>query len=507
MKAIAYVALLAALPAAGCSSQDGALARYRLERDLWNAQVYERRINISFLRGAGADTQKAISAFRYVLAQDPLAAPGAAGWDAAVVNDIREIQVVSRLALATLYFVSERYADAGTLYRETLESSQLSPSRSLDARLGVARSLYLTGETDAVLEQCAAIFAELVENPAFWARPRRIDPVFLNVPVALVRMYAEAGDSASAGEYAHRARDFYARIVRDQAGTPLADQALLGTLQVALARAEWSRALRDVDDILATPDVTESDRQGFTLLKGEIYAFALNDTAAALPVFAALSANAPGSGVDAAARYDVGAVRMGLGQDVPAMRIFRELEHGERVPAAIAARAMLSRATILERRGNWDDAYALYVRVGQLYPYTSPAIEAPLRVTRYYTAHGQAELARRTLDRSRDYYLSLLERGSPFEGDRLVVQAALAETFLAAGRAADVASLLGSDDRRWDETSAAAGMLKSAEVYATAVGDTLQAVAMLKKCIERFPETRYASVAQHRLDVLEGHPE
>jgi TolA-binding protein len=78
---------------------------------------------------------------------------------------------------------------------------------------------------------------------------------------------------------------------------------------------------------------------------------------------------------------------------------------------------------------------------------------------------------------------------------------------MAAGDAAGVAELLGSGSPRWDETSAAAGMLKSAEIYATVMGDREQATAILKKCIERFPETRYASVAQRRLDELAGRSE
>jgi len=72
------------------------------------------------------------------------------------------------------------------------------------------------------------------------------------------------------------------------------------------------------------------------------------------------------------------------------------------------------------------------------------------------------------------------------------------------GDAAGVAELLGSGSPNWDETSSAAGILRSAELYATVLGEPDLAARMLKKCIERFPETRYANVAQRRLDELEG---
>jgi TolA-binding protein len=223
-----------------------------------------------------------------------------------------------------------------------------------------------------------------------------------------------------------------------------------------------------------------------------------------MSMFADVIRQYPQNGSAYAARYDVGALRKKVGNTAGAVQMFRNIERDDRAPAAIAARAMFSRAAILEQQGAWDESYALLQRLQQLYPYTAAAVEAPLAITRHYSAAGEPELARRALDRARDYYLGLLDRTSQFQGDRLVVQAALTESYVAAGDAADVAELLGSGSPQWDETSTAAGMLKSAEVYASVLHEPDQAVAMLKKCIERFPETRYSKVAQARLDELEG---
>jgi outer membrane protein assembly factor BamD (BamD/ComL family) len=65
---------------------------------------------------------------------------------------------------------------------------------------------------------------------------------------------------------------------------------------------------------------------------------------------------------------------------------------------------------------------------------------------------------------------------------------------------------LGTAPSSWDDASTAAGLLRGAEVYATALRDTVQARAMLKKCVERFPQTRYSRLAQHRLDELSARP-
>lgn len=498
------LAVCALLPALACAPVDGPLARYRLEQKLWKAQFYERRINISLMRASQRDTRLAIAAFHDVVGSDPLADPRASSWDGVVVDDIRNIQVVSRMALASLYFRSERYADASTLYRETIDIADLPLDHSLEARLGAARSLYLTGETTAVMEQCAAIFRELSQNPVFVGGESAIDPVFMNVPVALVRMYREAGDTTRAREFSRLALGFYDSLAGGKAGPETAFDARLGGLQVTLAMHDWTAAVARLDAILVDPLLRSDARPGLELLLGEVHSFPLRDTARGAEILERVSASYPGTGFAFAAKYDLAMMHTQSGDEERGMAIFREIEQDRGAPASVASRAMFARARVLQRRGAWDDAYTLFRRVEQIYPYSTAAIEAPLVVTRHFIAVGETALARRTLERAREYYLSLLDRGGPFTGDRLVVQTALAESYMAAGDAAGVADLLGTGSPRWDETTTATGMLRSADVYATVLGDSVQAVAMLKKCIERFPETRYANEAQRRLDELAG---
>jgi len=101
-----------------------------------------------------------------------------------------------------------------------------------------------------------------------------------------------------------------------------------------------------------------------------------------------------------------------------------------------------------------------------------------------------------------EYYNSLLDRRSAFPGNRMMVQSALAESFVASGRADEAARLLGGGSQSWDEVSTAAGMLKAAEIYATVLHDSDRARATLNSVIERFPDTRYARVARQRLGEL-----
>jgi TolA-binding protein len=496
------LAALVAL-ATACADHDDLYARYRLEQKLWRAQFYQRRINISVVRASHMDTQLAIASFNDLLANDPLAAPAAEGWDPDVVKDIKEIQLASRVALANLYFLSERYADAGTMYQRTLAAADLGIAGALDAHLGAARSMYLAGETVAVMDQCAAIFRQISASPEFWSGEFVPDPVFVDIPVVLARMYRDAGDTAAYDEYRGLAADFYRRVAATWPGTPLAWQAQLGDVQLRLVDEDWRGTAEKIQSILDGPPV-EGDAEGLRLLLGEVLAFALHDRAAAERVFAEVEARAPGSPLAYAARYDRAALQLEAGDETGAAAAFRALEQDKATPGHVAARAMFARATILERNGSWDEALQLLRRMQQLYPYAPPSIEAPLVITRHYVSTGEQALAERTLEHARDYYLSLIDRNSPYTGDRLGVQDALAASYATAGRAADGAALLGSAPSAWDDVSTAAGLLRSAEVYATDLGDSAAAREMLKKCVERFPETRYSRVAQKRLDEMEG---
>jgi TolA-binding protein len=214
----------------------------------------------------------------------------------------------------------------------------------------------------------------------------------------------------------------------------------------------------------------------------------------------------PESDAAYAARYDLAAIRLARGDADGAVAAFRTLERERGVPDAVASRAMFARARRLESVGMWDEASALLRRLQQLYPHTTPAIQAPLLTVRHYLDAGDPAMAERSIEQAREYYLSLLDRRSRFNGDRLLVQGALAESFVMTGRAGEVAEVLASGGGTWDERSAAAGMLKAAELYETKMHDRERAAETLKKVVERFPETRYARVAQRRLDEIGDAP-
>jgi TolA-binding protein len=269
-----------------------------------------------------------------------------------------------------------------------------------------------------------------------------------------------------------------------------------------MLRENWNQAASSLEAILADPLQQAGDAASLELVIGEIHAFRLRDAAEGARRFRDLRGRYPGTFVAYAAAYDEAALKLAESDPAGAAEQFKALEQASGVPDAVASRAMLARAKILEKSGAWDDAYALLRRLEQMYPFTTAAIEAPLVVTRHYIAAGNTEMVEVAMAHASEYYNSLLDRRSAFPGNRVMVQSALAESFVASGRADEAARLLGAGAQPWDEVSTAAGMLKAAEIYRTVLHNHDEARATLTRVMERFPDTRYARVARQRLDEL-----
>ncbi len=487
---------------AACSTHEEVGERYRLEKLLWKAQLHEREINIAFLQASQRGLILATEAFTQVLADDPLTNPRAAGWDGDVVRDIERIQIVSKIALANLYFLGEQYYDAGEYYNRTLRRPDLGFGNKLDIRLNLARTMYLAGETDSLRSHCAVLFEQINNSELFWSGGIRLKEVFLQVPVFLVRFFNDSGDEKRTRELGELAEQFYQRIAYTWPDSSVAADARAAQIKLYLVLEDWRDAIKTIDELIAQTQVG-GQHDNLLLLKGEILAYGLDDVRGGKVIFGDIIRRYPGVSSAHMATYNLAVIGLKEGRFAEAEKILNDLETDARQDTEITARAMLTLALHLEQTRRWDEALPLIRRVIQLYPHTDAAIEAPLIVTAHYVAEDDEALATRSLQRATEFYLSLISRQSSYSGNRLFLEDVLIRNFLMMGRAEEVASLLEEKAIEWDEASTAAALLKAADIYVEIIDNREGAIRTLKKCIELFPETRYAKLAQARLDILE----
>jgi tetratricopeptide (TPR) repeat protein len=498
---VAVTFLILLLLTLGCRKHDDVHARYTLERTLWKAQVQQRKINIAFIKASQHDLELAIDDFNKLLSYDPFFIHNTDDWDPRVVRDIRRIQIVSKIALANLYFLSEQYYLAGDFFERTLNEANLDFQRRLEVQLDLVKSLYFAGEEETFEENCAAIFKDIAESREFWTGGFELDDQFLSIPLVLVRYYRDRGIDDKYEEFKKLAEDFYTRVAETLDDRALADKAVYSRASLHLLCEDWRAALADLDELLQNP-AFGGQRENLLLLKGEVLAYALDRVETSRSVFESLVRSARGTTAGFAARYNLGLLALEGGDAKAGMDALKELESEPGVPDDIAAKSMLARAGQIERAGRWDEALLLLRRIMRLHPETPSAIEAPLAITRHYAAAGEEQMAMRNLERATEFYVSLITRQSKFRGDRLLVEDFLIENYLTMGMAREVAEILEDRSPEWDEVSSVSGMFKSALIYSTILNDKEGAERVLRKSIELFPQKRYAKIAQRHLDLL-----
>ncbi len=497
------VVILVGCIVAGCQSNDGTAERYHLEQALWQAQVQERKININFLQASQSDLEAAISSFESILADSSMTNQQAQAWSPAVHNDIERIRVVSKIALANLYFLTNRYNAAGELYDRTLATYKLPLENRVDIRLNLTRSWMMSGDEVLLQEASRRLFDEVSGSSEFWSGSGQIDDAFLNIPLMLAESYLRSGDESQADTIRRRASAFYDRVANTWPETVTGANALYWKAQLRMAEGEWDEAVAIFNRLIAHPAVDDPTGT-FRLMKAEAIYFGLADKPRGRDALTAVRDIDPTTPVGLAAEFNLAIDAIAQGNRESGLSRLSAIEAADRVDVEMIARSMLTRAIVHEEMDRWDRALPILQRLMRVYPSTAAAANAPLRITQHYVESGDTQAAQRQLRRTEEFYLSLLERQSKFRGDRGLIEDLLLENFILAGRARDGAALLEEKAGEWDDDTSASGMLKSFLVYSEVLGDSDNAKRILKKCIELFPETRYAKVAEEQLEALEG---
>jgi len=486
----------------GCRTREDISARYELERKLWKAQVLERKINIAFVKASQLDLKEAIREFENVVGYEPLKIYDTKDWDEDVVKDIRRIGIVSKIAMANLYFLNEKYYVAGDFYTLALDETGLDFQKRLDIRLNVVKTMYLAGESDMLENNCALIFEDIVRSEVFWSGGFELNDIFLSIPLMMVKIYRESDNDEQYVEFGKVAENFYTRIASTWPDGHLAERAIQSRVSLKLLQEKWLDALSDIDQLL-NRSAERGRRENLLLLKGEILAYALERPVEAGKIFDELIEKNAGTVQAYAAMYNTAVLELEKGNLESAHKILREVENGAGVPHEIVSKALLTRALQLEDDLRWDEALPLLRRIMSLYSETSSAIEAPLVITRHYIAVGERKMAEKSLESATEFYIELIVKASDYQGNRLMVEDFLIENYMAMGKAEEVAAIMEEQSVDWDEVSSVGGMFRSAVIYSEFLKDDEKALRVLKKSIELFPETRYAKMARKQLEKLE----
>ncbi len=495
--------VLLALLLSGCGSGEDLRARYSLERDLWNAQRIERRINIDLQGASEREIKFAIRAFEGIVAKADLEGKDLKGWDPGVIKDIKRIGVLSKIALANLYFITDKYYLAESYYKSSLDDENLPFMSRMNARLNLARSFYLMGSQDSLRIECEAIFRDIVGEEDFWRSRARINDSFLNIPLVLLRIYRSRGDTEKVEELGETAERFYRKITLVWPGEMIAEKARLQMVNLYLIEGRWREAVRTIDDLMDS-SFGRAMQPRLLLMKAKIYLNGMGDRAKAKATLKRILKDSESMDGYYAAKFELANISFLEGGEAEAIEMLKEIEKSSDASPEVRTNAMLVRALYLEKHDKWNEARLILKRIQSLYPETMAALKAPLLMTIHYVNGGDTVLARKNLETAREFYLTLLEKKWGLAQRSLFVQDFLVENYIAAGLPEEAARILEEKSSGWGWSNAAGAMLKSAGIYAELLGDKEKAAELLKKCIALYPETRYAKEAAGLLDRLAG---
>jgi len=490
--------VLAVVPGllAGCG--DAALwARYRAERELWQA----RRVAAEIARrgdGAGdAEVERAAAGFRRIRERFPAARWATSGGtrDGAAL-DVARVSAEAALDLARLEQTRGRDSAAVAFYDQVLADPGAGSAVALEAALGRAAALSRIGRADDAIAAWIEIGTRFV--PVDPER-RSVVAQVLEAPLAAALLLERRGRSARADSVRRGVERRCLAALESARGGPAAPELWAQLAASRAARGDLDGSLDALRQALGEP-ATEARAPELVLALGE----------------RSLAANRP----DSARAYAAWAERLeSPAERAPAMLLAARAWEAsgppdsalaayaqvvERFPDAFdaGAAARFQRGLILERGGSWERARSEYRSLAATRPAHPLAFAALLRVVRHHAAAGERELARIEGARA----LETVERLIASQRDRevqLEARRARADLLLAIGRERPAFDALRDLWTRYPATrpGTAAG-LEAARLAETRLGDLGGARALYRQLEERAGSTEDREQARAALERL-----
>ncbi len=469
---------------------------------MWDARMLERRIWKNPFTSDYRDVDIAIAAYERIVERNPLIDGPTEDWRTSTRLDVQQLMLVCKIALTKLYF--HRYQDnAGvTYFRSGLRRHDLIFKDNPNIGLSLVRSLYdPPPQGDSLEIRCGNMLKEVIEDHVLWVGDIEFGDTLLSVPLDLARTQLDRTYARGDVDYTELAENFYSRIIRMWPDSLVAHQARLSRADLYVMLNRYDDALADVEVAVGSTFV-DDDADEVMLFKGVILAFGLERYDEAVRIFEDVMSNASRPAVAHGAVLNLAGVKMIQGNEADGIELLRRLELERDVPRETATTAMFLRALFYKHEGDWAGALQLFWRICRLEPFTRAGVVSPLILLRYQQANGDSIAVEKSLRKVADFYLDAIGKDSAYLKNRHLLKDFLIEAYLLCGKPREAAVLLGERSEGWRPANASVALLKSALIYLNLLNDRENGVRMLEKCLDLFPETRYARGARQELNRI-----
>lgn len=367
----------------GCGEQAIVGQRYRAERALWNAN---RELRLLSVRPELVTKDRWLTmAAQYEALASGFVQAGPAE-DTTSTGEAHRIQTIKARALIT----------AAQIHSSLRDSTRM-------------MELYDRVDTEfadvpTVRAEVAWARGQIAEGKGEWARASveyqgvvdRIDPdpggtglpgLVMRLPLHIARLAVrEAGDSAMGPHYDEAGR-YYNNVIRGHPGSNLELEAKYFLANLAVDLGDRTRAtgeLRGLEERLQESDSPPRNPAEIRFLIGMIQLQGNASPDSSRRTFLSVIEDYPEESVAPKSLQILAGISAEQGQTEKALTYLDRIP--EEYPGAeqVAAEAMLAKGLLLEQNDRWPEALGILRALPKTYPFSEPALMAPLKVV----AHG-----------------------------------------------------------------------------------------------------------------------
>lgn len=483
-----------------CAQKEGIGDRYRAEKMYHRANRLYRTLQIDPGDFDPQRSRQVRRAFHRIIEAYPVSSLSqTAGYDPDVRAEMLTITGMSRLNVADLYVREGQIDSALAVYHQVIGDYQDHRSISSRAQYSLAmvyQSADRWPEAVAVLEKLLAAY------PPFQETPRQPDEVVLNIPGYVAATYLSYGDSARAGEYFQKARDYLSGVTTRWPGTPAAQMAQNQIVNTYIRQQQWSSAATALEDLAAMLPAGD-DPPDALFVMATLYSDRLGDPDRARAIYEDILQRYPDSAKISRALLAMGQLYFQRG-DLPEARQFfgRVIEEYPR-DSETGAAAQYALAQSYEFEGDWDKALNEFRWIVDNYPGSREAYTVPNHILEHYRQYGEEELAQTAYQQALRIYGDIVAR-HPDTFRALQGQWHIAQSHILMTSWEQAAAALEQLIEDYPQSQQVLPSLMSlGEIYEEHLDQTDRALGAYQMVLQLAPTSPYAGLAAEQVDRLQ----
>lgn len=412
MKRAAWILTGLVLLAAACGTDGNIGVRYRIERELWQAN-WEFR-NLTIRPQDVGDAQWAALARRYEGVAENASRVQGEGKEAGMVEQVQTLAAQALFAAARIHEQLQDSTRADELFTRMKRDFGHLPQVAAEAALAQGS----VAESRGRLLEAAGLYESIVESTT----PRPGDAgaagVVINLPIRIahLRTREAGGTREDLARYLVPARDYYDRLLRDHDEDLIRIEALDRLALISVDLGEWDAAIwhmRGLEEQLrgmATPPRDASEVR-FAIARFQSQSGAGSD--AVRRTLESLLEDYPGSIVTPQALLALSENANERDQIEEALGYIDRIISEYRTDEDIAPQALFLRGRLLASRGRWGEAETIFRALPSQHPLSEPALLAPLEIASHYHNAGNDGAATQALEQAERGYRDFIQKYPP----------------------------------------------------------------------------------------------